>query len=112
MVRFIAGRLLETVPVLLLVSLVIFLMLHLTPGDPVKLMLGEDADPQAVEAVRAELGLDRPLPIQYVQWLGNLLRGDLSRSIRTHQPVLEAITSRLPVTLELSVLSLLVALVI
>lgn len=97
---------------LLILSIGVFLMLHLTPGDPVQIMLGQDADPQAVAAVRAELGLDQPLPIQYVQWMGNVLRGDLGRSIRTHQPVTEAIVSRLPVTIELSLISLLVSLVI
>jgi peptide/nickel transport system permease protein len=112
MVRFIVGRLLGTVPVLFFLSIAIFLMLQLTPGDPVKLMLGEDADPQAVAALREELGLDRPLAVQYFFWLGNVLQGDLGRSIRTRQPVFEAIVSRLPVTLELSFLSLLVALLI
>src|SRR5215216_1443989 len=112
MVRFIVGRLLGTVPVLVLLGIAIFLMLQLTPGDPVKLMLGEDADPQAVAALREERGLDRPLAVQYFFWLGNVLQGDLGRSIRTRQPVLEAIISRLPVTLELSFLSLLVALLI
>jgi peptide/nickel transport system permease protein len=110
--RFTAARLAGTLPVLLFLSIAVFLMLHLTPGDPVKLMLGEDAEPQAVAAVRKDLGLDQPLPLQYLLWLGKVLRGDLGHSIRTHQPVLEAIASRLPVTLELSVLSMLVALAI
>jgi peptide/nickel transport system permease protein len=110
--RFVAARLGGAVPVLLLLSIAVFLMLHLTPGDPVKLMLGEDAEPQAVAAVRGELGLDQPLPLQYLLWLGKVLRGDLGHSIRTHQPVLEAIASRLPVTLELSLLSMLLALAI
>lgn len=112
MLKFIVGRLLATIPVLLILSVAVFLMIHLTPGDPVKLMLGEDASPAAVAAIRTELGLDRPLPMQYLRWLGRLMQGDLGRSIRTHQPVIEAIVSRLPVTLELSLLSLLVALVI
>ena len=112
MARFVGRRLLTTVPVLLFVSIAVFLMLHLTPGDPVKLMLGEDADPESVAAVRRELGLDRPLPVQYVRWVGDILTGDLGRSIRTNQPVLEAIVSRLPVTLELAFLSMLFALTI
>ncbi len=112
MARFVGRRLLTTVPVLLLVSIAVFLMLHLTPGDPVKLMLGEDADPESVAAVRRELGLDRPLPVQYLQWLGDVLTGDLGRSIRTNQPVLDAIVSRLPVTLELAFLSMVLALTI
>jgi peptide/nickel transport system permease protein len=100
------------VPVLVILSVGVFLMLHLTPGDPVQIMLGQDADPQSIAAVRAELGLDQPLPVQYVRWVGNVLRGDLGRSIRTHQPVMDAITSRLPVTLELSIASLVVSLAI
>ena len=97
---------------LVILSVGVFLMLHLTPGDPVQIMLGQDADPQSIAAVRAELGLDQPLPVQYVRWVGNVLRGDLGRSVRTHQPVMEAIISRLPVTLELSIVSLVVSLAI
>src|SRR5919202_1930356 len=95
MLGFIGGRLLGTVPVIVILSIGVFLMLHLTPGDPVQIMLGQDADPQRGAAGRDELGLDQPLPVQYVRWVGNVLRGDLGRSIRTHQPVMEAITSRL-----------------
>ncbi len=112
MLRFIGGRLLGTLPVLLILSLGVFLMLHLTPGDPVQIMLGQDADPQSIAALRAELGLDQPLPVQYARWLGNVLRGDLGHSIRTHQPVSEAIVSRLPITLELSLVSLVISLAI
>ncbi len=112
MARFIGSRLVTTIPVLLFVSVAVFLMVHLTPGDPVKLMLGEDAGPEAVAALRRELGLDRPLPVQYTQWLGHVLTGDLGRSIRTNQPVLDAIVSRLPVTLELAFLSMLLALAV
>lgn len=110
--RFLGGRLLGTAPVLLILSMGVFLMLHLTPGDPVQIMLGQDADAGAIAALRAELGLDQPLPIQYLRWVTNVLRGDLGRSIRTNQPVTEAIVSRLPVTIELSVLSLLLSLII
>ena len=112
MLKFILARLVGTLPVLLFLSVAIFLMLHLTPGDPVKLMLGEDATPETTTALRRDLGLDQPLPVQYLRWLGNLLRGDLGNSIRTHQPVVEAIVSRLPVTLELAFLALVVALAI
>jgi len=112
MLRFIGGRLLGTVPVLLILSLGVFLMLHLTPGDPVQIMLGQDADPQSIAALRSELGLDQPLPVQYARWVGNLVRGDLGRSIRTHQPVMEAIVTRLPVTIELSLVSLIISLAI
>jgi peptide/nickel transport system permease protein len=110
--RFLGGRLLGTAPVLVILSIGVFLMLHLTPGDPVQIMLGQDADPGAIAALRAELGLDQPLPIQYARWVANVVRGDLGRSIRTNQPVTEAIVSRLPVTIELSVLALALSLAI
>jgi peptide/nickel transport system permease protein len=112
MLRFVVARLLGTLPVLVLLSIGVFLMLHLTPGDPVQIMLGQDADPQSIAALRAELGLDQPLPVQYLRWAGNVLHADLGRSIRTHQPVTEAIVSRLPVTIELSLISLLLSLAI
>jgi peptide/nickel transport system permease protein len=112
MLRFIAARLLGTLPVIVILSVGVFLMLHLTPGDPVQIMLGQDADPQSIAALRSELGLDQPLPVQYLRWAGSVLHGDLGRSIRTHEPVMAAIVSRLPVTIELSLLSLLISLAI
>jgi len=112
MATYVLKRLVAMVPVLLLVSIVIFSLLHLTPGDPVVVMLGEEATPESRDALRRELGLDRPLPIQYGVWLGRVLQGDLGRSIRTHQPVSEAILQRLPVTLELSLLAMVVSLAI
>lgn len=87
-------------------------MLHLIPGDPVSIMLGDYATPEAKEALRTELGLDQPLSVQYVRWLGDALQGDLGRSLRTNQPVLEAVTERLPVTIELSLLALVAAMII
>ena len=112
MLRFIAARLLGTLPVVLILSIGVFLMLHLTPGDPVQIMLGQHADPRSIAALRAELGLDQPLPIQYLRWGGNALHGDLGRSIRTNQPVTDAILSRLPVTIELSLVALMISLLI
>ncbi|HBY98230.1 MAG: ABC transporter permease [Ardenticatenaceae bacterium] len=114
MTRQVVRRLLAAVPVMLLVSLGVFTLLHLIPGDPVVTLLGERAAPEVVEQLRADLGLDRPLPEQYLTWLARLLRGDLGRSIRSPQPVREAIWQRLPVTLHLAIqatfLSLLLAL--
>lgn len=112
MLRFIAARLIGTIPVVFVLSLGVFLMLQLTPGDPVQIMLGQDADPQSIAALRAQLGLDQPLPVQYARWAGNALRGDLGRSIRTNEPVADAIMSRLPVTIELSLIALLISLAI
>lgn len=112
MIRYIARRLLQMVPVLFIVSLIVFSLLHLTPGDPAISMLGEEASPESVAALRNELGLDEPLPVQYVKWLSSVLQGDLGRSIRSNQPVSEAIADRLPVTVELAVLSILISLII
>ena len=98
------------VPVLVLVSVVIFMIIHLTPGDPVLVMLGEEASPEARDRLREELGLNAPLPVQYVLWAGRMVRGDLGHSIRTHQPVSEAVLQRLPVTIELSLAAMLVSL--
>lgn len=112
MLRYIARRLIALVPVLVILSVAVFLMIHLTPGDPVKLMLGDNATPQAVAALRQELGLNQPLPVQYVRWAANALRGNLGRSIITNQPVTRAILQRLPVTLELSFWAMVVAIAI
>jgi peptide/nickel transport system permease protein len=97
---------------MLLVSVVIFLIIHITPGDPVMVMLGEEANAEARDRLRQELGLNDPLPVQYALWLGRVVRGDLGRSIRTHQPVSEAIVQRLPVTIELAIAAMCVALAI
>lgn len=109
---YIMRRLLAMVPVLLLVSMVVFSLLHLTPGDPALSILGEEATPQQVEALRNKLGLNQPIPVQYVKWLGAVLRGDLGRSVRSNQPVSEAIAERLPVTVELALLSMGISLAI
>ncbi|MBX5444870.1 nickel ABC transporter permease [Sphaerobacter sp.] len=112
MVRYILRRILAMLPVLFLVSVIVFSLIHLTPGDPAITMLGEEATPEAVAALRAKLGLDQPLPVQYLRWVGSVLQGDLGRSIRSNQPVSEAIAQRLPVTLELAILSVLIGVAI
>ncbi|HSB68624.1 MAG TPA: nickel ABC transporter permease [Candidatus Methylomirabilis sp.] len=109
---YLIRRLATLVPVLVVVSVVVFSIIHLTPGDPVTIMLREDADPAAAAALRKVLGLDRPLPIQYLTWVGRAARGELGRSIRTNQPVAEAILERLPVTLSLAGASTLLALAV
>ena len=110
MVKLLGRRLLATIPLLFLVSLVVFALVHALPGDPAVLFLGEEADPETLARFRVRLGLDRPLVAQYAAWLGRALRGDLGRSLRTNQPVAEAILERLPVTLELLVAALSVSL--
>jgi peptide/nickel transport system permease protein len=109
---FVGRRLLTTAPLLLLVSVVVFSFVHVLPGDPAVLFLGEEADPATLARFRSRLGLDRPLLIQYADWLLRALQGDLGRSLRTNQPVTEAILERLPVTLELLVAALAVSLAI
>jgi peptide/nickel transport system permease protein len=109
---FVGRRLLATAPLLLLVSVVVFSFVHVLPGDPAVLFLGEEADPATLARFRTRLGLDRPLPLQYADWLSRALRGDLGRSLRTNQPVTEAIVERLPVTLELLAAALVVSLAI
>ncbi len=112
MLKFVGQRLIATIPLLFFVSLVVFSLIHALPGDPAILFLGEEADAQTVAAFRARLGFDRPLVIQYMDWLQRAVRGDLGRSLRTNQPVTEAILQRLPVTLELLAISLLVSLTV
>lgn len=101
MTQYILRRLLLMIPVAFLVTVGIFVLVRLAPGDPVLAYLGEEKDPVSIAAVRREFGLDQPLPVQYVAWLSHALRGDLGRSFHTKQPVIEAITERLPATFEL-----------
>lgn len=110
MLKFILHRALATVPVLFLLSLIVFSLIHLIPGDPVQIMLGEENDPHTLQALRRELGLDRPIVEQFLRWLWRLLQGDFGRSLRSRQPVLEAIGERLPVTIELTGLAMLISL--
>ncbi len=112
MLPYLLRRLATMVPVLLVVSVVVFSLIHLTPGDPVAIMLREESDPATAAALRTALGLDRPLPVQYLTWLGRAARGELGRSIRTNQPVTQAILERLPVTLTLAAAATLLALAV
>jgi len=109
---YIARRLIALVPTLLFVSVLIFSLQQLLPGDPALALAGEDHDPVAVAAIRAKYHLDRPLMVQYRIWLGNVLRGDFGESLRSRIPVSELLASKLPVTIELAVCSMLVALLL
>jgi len=93
------------IPVLLIVSILVFFMTRLIPGDPVYTILGMDADPQEAEAMRERLGLNDPLPLQYLNYMKNLARGDLGSSIKSQRPVMSEIKSRYPITLKLSILA-------
>ncbi len=112
MLRYILQKLVATVPVLLFVTVCVFLLIHLIPGDPAVAMLGENATPKAVTSLRHELGLDLPLPEQYLRWLSKVLTGDLGRSIRSGQPIGSALAGAVGPTFELTGLALLVAVVL
>ena len=112
MLRYLQARILALLLILVLMSVIVFSFLHLTPGDPVEAMLGTEVDQATKEGLRHDLGLDRPLVLQYGLWVRRAWRGDLGTSIRTHQPVSAILGEKLPVTLELTVAASLVGLVI
>jgi ABC-type dipeptide/oligopeptide/nickel transport system permease component len=107
--RYVTQRLLQTLLVLFGVSLLTFALIHMTPGDPVLVMLGTDATPSELERLRHLLGLDQPLYVQYVQYVGHLLTGQMGDSIFQHQPVSKLIGDRFPATVELTVAAMLIA---
>ncbi len=109
MIRYILRRLLLMIPVAFLVTIGVFVLARISPVDPVLVFAGEERDPVQLEAIRHQLGLDQPLPIQYVAWLTHALQGDLGRSFQNHQRVAEAIIERLPATLELGAAALLIS---
>jgi peptide/nickel transport system permease protein len=104
--KYILKRVLLLIPIALGVTLIVFLLMHITPGDPVALMLGQRATPETIIKVRHELGLDKPAYVQYFLWLLNIFKGNLGNSITTGYPVLEMIKERIPATLELTIISL------
>ncbi len=112
MLEYLARRIVLMVPTAFLVTVAVFLLIHLTPGDPATLILGDSYTPQAAARIHNELGLDRPLPEQYATYVGRLLHGDLGRSVRNRLPVTQAVGERLPATLELGFAALLWSLVV
>lgn len=111
---YILKRLALAIPVLIGITVVVFLLVRLIPGDVIDLMLGTEGSlrPEVRDQLRQTLGLDRPLYVQYFTWLGDILRGDLGVSLRTGQPIVENLAGKLPITLELAVLSVLLSLVL
>ncbi|MBM4459377.1 MAG: ABC transporter permease [Chloroflexi bacterium] len=112
MAQFIVRRLLALIPVLIGVSLVVFFLIRMIPGDPVIVMLGERANAQDVARVRREMGFDRPIYIQYIEWMGRVLRGDLGKSIIGYTPVMDELKQRLPGTIEMVVLGMFIGIVL
>jgi len=109
MTTYIIRRLLLMIPVLFLVTVGIFVIIRLSPGDPALTYAGEDKDPATIAALRVQLGLDQPLPIQYAAWLSRAVQGDLGRSFQTNQRVVAAIGERIPVTFELGLAALIIS---
>lgn len=105
-IQMIARRLIAIVPVLLVVAALVFAIIHLVPGDPVLAMVGAEAARADIELMRERLGLNRPLPVQFVDYLAGVARGDLGDSIRTGRPVLDEVAARFPRTLELALVAL------
>ncbi len=109
MSRFLVRRLLLTLPVLFFVSVIVFSLISLIPGDPARVLLGEEVSTDALEVLRKQLGLDRPLHIRYLYWLGRIVKGDFGKSVRDGRPVLDTLLQKLPTTIELAITSLIVA---
>ena len=112
MLAFLARRALVAIPTIVLISMLVFALQKLLPGDPVLAMAGEERDPETLAFLREKYRLNDPVPVQYLAWAGGALRGDLGVSLRTGQPVLELIAQKLPVTIQLSAMALAVALLV
>ena len=112
MIGFILRRLAQLLPVLLIASTGIWAMIYAVPGDPVAVIVGENATPEQMQAVRARLGLDKPVLVQYFSWLGNALQGDLGLSIQNREPVRDLIAQRIPATIQLGIAATLVGLLL
>src|SRR5205085_4150797 len=112
MLNFLGKRILQLIPTLFFVSVLIFSLQHLLPGDPALVMAGEEKDPAVIEQIRQHYRLDQPLPVQYFYWVKGVLSGDLGESLRNRMPVLELIGQKLPVTIQLASMAIIIALVI
>ena len=112
MTEFLVKRLLSILPTLVFVSMLVFGLQQLLPGDPSKILAGEEQDPSVVAYLRERMHLDEPLPVRYAYWIGGVLQGDLGESVRTQQPVLELVLQKLPVTVQLAFMAFVIALVI
>jgi peptide/nickel transport system permease protein len=110
--QYILRRLLFMIPVAFLASVILFVLLKLTPGDPVLILLGEKATAENYQALRHDLGLDEPYPVQYVRWVGHVAQGDLGKSLRNGGPVRDEIVNRIPATFQLGLVALLLGLVV
>lgn len=112
MLQYTVRRFFAIIPVLFIVSIIVFLIVHLTPGNPAFLILGEDSSPEAIEQLEQQLGLDKPAVLQYFDWLGNIFTGNLGESIYSEEPVSQIISNRIGPTFSLMVVSMILTLII
>jgi peptide/nickel transport system permease protein len=112
MLLYIFRRLIEIIPVIFGVTLVVFLIMQMVPGDPAVILAGEGASKDAIDQLRTELGLNRPLYVQYGEYIMNVFQGDLGQSLKSQQPVIQEIMTRLPITIELAFYSILITIVL
>jgi peptide/nickel transport system permease protein len=112
MLPFLGRRLLQLIPTLFFVSVIIFGLQQLLPGDPALIMAGEERDPEVIAQIRQQYRLDQPIPVQYVYWIKGVVSGDLGESMRIKKPVLDLVLEKLPVTAQLAAMAIVIALVI
>ncbi|MCZ8259035.1 MAG: ABC transporter permease [Beijerinckiaceae bacterium] len=112
MFALIARRLLQLVPTVIIVSMMIFGLQQLLPGDPATIMAGEERDPEVIEEIRKQYRLDQPIPLQYIYWIKGVMSGDLGESMRLKEPVSRLVAQKLPVTLQLATMAMLIAILI
>ena len=110
--RFILNRFLSLIPTVLGISVLVFLMIQMIPGDPAEMMLGERASEQSLKELRQQLGLDQPLYVQYGLFMSRLIRGDMGRTLKTNEKVTTEIKARFPATIELSIAAIIIATII
>ena len=111
MYKYIIRRVLYVIPVLLLVSIMVFSLIHMIPGDPIRMMIGPSATQEQIDTLREHYNLDKPVVVQYFLWLKDIVRGDLGISVRSKLPVSELIFLRMPVTLSLAIISITIGLI-
>src|SRR6476619_1953212 len=109
MLTFLAKRILQLIPTVFFVSVLIFSLQQLLPGDPALIMAGEDRDPEVIEQIRKHYRLDQPIPVQYLYWMKGVLTGDLGESMRFKQPVLDLVLQKFPVTMQLALMAFIIA---
>src|SRR5690625_1880043 len=112
MLKFLLDRVLSTIPIILFITIAVFTVMQLLPGDPTLAILGDEATPQSRAVLRERMGLNRPVHVQYLSWLGGIVTGDLGRSLVDNTPVRRAVSFAFPVTLQIAIISLLIAIVV